>query len=364
MKNQIKNKIFTYHTPYTLLFKYTYPLIASAIVAMTLSPADIRTAYDPYGPASARAFEDAQTAATEKLWEAVDTNDARLALEAIREHADINAVDRWGNTPLAIAAQDDNINMVQLLIEHNATPTPERRGPTPLITAASEGRTEIVNLLLTQNTNINEQDEHKWTALIRATFEGHTDIVHLLVENNANMNLQDADGNTALMCAAREYSSTIWDASANHDKILKILILYGANTTILNNDNLTALNITTPARRRLIKSVTQERDILEKELGQQNWDLEISSPIAIIRTFILPELAPLVCAYADPYNTTEQPLRRAIQHYIQNNIKQTQVPESARALESVPVPKSAREPAPVSTPPILTATAPSASAIC
>ena len=101
-----------------------------------------------------------------KLLVAVYTDNISEVKEVLSLGADIEALNRIGNTPLMTAASFEQIEMVRFLIEHGAD----------------------VNLI-----NCNGD-----TALMRACWNGHTDTVQLLIEHGADISLKDKDGKTAL----------------------------------------------------------------------------------------------------------------------------------------------------------------------
>ncbi|XP_028250574.1 kinase D-interacting substrate of 220 kDa B isoform X2 [Parambassis ranga] len=124
-------------------------------------------------------------------------------------------------------------------------------GQTPLMVAAEQGNLEIVQELIRRGANINLDDVDCWTALISAAKEGHIDVVGELLENNANLEHRDMGGWTALMWAAYkgrtvvaqlllekganpnitgQYSvyPIIWAAGRGHGEIVHLLLLHGA----------------------------------------------------------------------------------------------------------------------------------------
>lgn len=320
MKNQKKN-ICAHRA---LLLNRAHLLIATAIITVTLSPVYTKTAYDPNQEELSHLSDVAKKTATEKLYRAVEVGNIERALEAIHEQADINAQNAEGRTALTRASFKGNDAMVRLLLEHNARiDLQDKTGNTALMHAAYNNNIHIVRLLLEHKASVNIQDRFNSTALMHAACNGYPDIVRLLLEHNAHLNAQNNKGKTALIETISRPHATFesYGYSRPYETIIDILILYGADTTIADYSQKTALSIASasPRLRDIVDNAIQKRAALENELGQQNWDLETSSPTHIIEQFIIPDIVPRVCSYADPYdNTIEQSLLRIIKHYIRN----------------------------------------------
>ena len=73
---------------------------------------------------------------------------------------------------------------------------------TPLMEAASSGFVEIVKLLLQHDADITAQSSSGNTALHYAAIGGHQDVVRLLLEHGANIEEHNENGHTPLMEAA------------------------------------------------------------------------------------------------------------------------------------------------------------------
>jgi hypothetical protein len=76
------------------------------------------------------------------------------------------------------------------------------QGKTPLMIASEAGNVEILKLLLTRNPALNAKDEKGFTALMLAAKSGHLEIVRLLVAAGADQNLKTNAGFTAMEVAA------------------------------------------------------------------------------------------------------------------------------------------------------------------
>lgn len=86
-------------------------------------------------------------------------------------------------TPLHIAAERNNLKIVELLLDFHINSRFFR---------GIEPEHEI---------KINEKDDKGQTPLIKAIVAGHIDVAKLLIENDADVNVVDNDSKTALMIA-------------------------------------------------------------------------------------------------------------------------------------------------------------------
>ena len=69
------------------------------------------------------------------------------------------------NTPLCIAIQKGEIDLVKKLIEYGADVNEKSFGMTPLMVAARYNKVEIIKILLEKGAKQNEKNEKGFTAL-------------------------------------------------------------------------------------------------------------------------------------------------------------------------------------------------------
>jgi ankyrin repeat protein len=111
---------------------------------------------------------------------------------------DANSVDPNGDPLLFIAARAGYRATVDALLAAKANVNAKNRfGDTPLMAAALNGHLEVVRKLRTRGADI---DPRGWTPLIYAATGGHDDI-----------NAQSPNGTTALMMAVREGRGSTFD---------------------------------------------------------------------------------------------------------------------------------------------------------
>ena len=116
---------------------------------------------------------------------------------------DVNLKDAVGRSPLRIAAEKGDINVVTFLIENGADVNgTDANGNTSLIFIINKtGNLEITERLLEKGAAVNIQNRSGETALMYAAWRGHANIVRLLLENRADVTLKNRQGSTALTLA-------------------------------------------------------------------------------------------------------------------------------------------------------------------
>jgi len=115
--------------------------------------------------------------------------------------ANVNAKNRFGDTPLMIAALNGQLDIVRRLRMRGGELDP--RGWTPLIYAATGGHDDVVGYLLDQGANINAQSPNGTTALMMAVRESRGSTVDLLLRRGADVQHRNESGASALDWAKR-----------------------------------------------------------------------------------------------------------------------------------------------------------------
>jgi len=141
---------------------------------------------------------------------------------------DVNIASKRGCTPLYSAAQRGRLEIVNLLLEHNADVNKASdSGGTPLSAAAWCGHLEIVKLLIEHNADVNRADKVGYTPLYGAAYQGNLEIVKLLLEHNAAVYAKTNEGKTVLDIAIEKGNAGIiqvlkeamempWDHKRHH----------------------------------------------------------------------------------------------------------------------------------------------------
>ncbi|XP_053443627.1 kinase D-interacting substrate of 220 kDa isoform X6 [Nycticebus coucang] len=142
------------------------------------------------------------------------------ALKALLEKCkDVDERNECGQTPLMIAAEQGNLEIVKELIKNGANCNLEDLDNwTALISASKEGHVHIVEELLKCGVNLEHRDMGGWTALMWACYKGRTDVAELLLSHGANPNV------TGLYSVY----PIIWAAGRGHADIVQLLLQNGA----------------------------------------------------------------------------------------------------------------------------------------
>ncbi|CAF1088242.1 unnamed protein product [Adineta steineri] len=207
-----------------------------------------------------------------------------------KANGDINARDKYLQTPLHYAVARHNLSGVKLLITLNANiEAGDRQGIRPLHLACKEGSLSIVEYLMEQNAEIDAMDADEWIPVHHACIKGHLEIIKLihlkqklkfqeLLEMKTNtdatcLHLAVQSGNIELVeYILTEYTDNDLKYFINEQtepmgtalhiaakfcdrSMLKLLYGFGADPTILNSHDQSSLHIA---------SVSNRLDIIEE----------------------------------------------------------------------------------------------------
>lgn len=118
-----------------------------------------------------------------------------------------------GATPLMLAAEVNNLDVIKTLVEAGADPKiTTERGTTALIMASGAGTdvqreraneerataVETAKFLIEHGVDVNAKGDYGWTALHAATYQGMKDLIEFLVSKGANIDQMDEFGQTPL----------------------------------------------------------------------------------------------------------------------------------------------------------------------
>jgi uncharacterized protein len=144
---------------------------------------------------------------------------------------DPNTPSEKGVPALVFAIQSESPKSALVLAKNLQTQVnvQNQLGETPLMLAAINNHIELAAMLINRGADVNRPG---WTPLHYAATRGHREMMRLLLDNDAYIDSEAANGTTPLMMAA--YSAP--------PLAVKLLLEEGADPTLVNNGNATALD--------------------------------------------------------------------------------------------------------------------------
>jgi ankyrin repeat protein len=155
---------------------------------------------------NARLSQDKEKAAEEIRNGSVATYEKRTAVT-------VTEIVLQGATPLFLAAEVNNLDVITTLVEAGADPLiGTERGTTPLMMAAGAGTDvqreraleeratalETAKFLVERGADVNAAGQYGWTALHAAAYQGINPVIEYLVSKGAKIDQKDEFGQTAL----------------------------------------------------------------------------------------------------------------------------------------------------------------------
>jgi cytohesin len=140
--------------------------------------------------------------------------------------------DKFGQTPLILAAMNGRTEVAELLIANGAEVNYKMDpGLTPLHEAVIKGHVEVAELLIENGADLNGNYGMAGTPLYWAGKKGNREMVELLIAKGAEVNLRGGGGKTALHAAALK----------GHMDVVELLLSRGAEVNAISNDGKTPL---------------------------------------------------------------------------------------------------------------------------
>jgi uncharacterized protein len=149
----------------------------------------------------------------EKLAAEIKAQAGNAGARTKRTSITITEVELEGATPLALAAEVNNLDAIKALMDAGADPTiATEKGTTPLILASGAGTdvqrvrapderamaVQTAAYLLDHGVDVNAAGQFGWTALHSASYQGLNDLIQLLVSRGAKIDAFDELGQTPL----------------------------------------------------------------------------------------------------------------------------------------------------------------------
>ena len=129
---------------------------------------------------------------------AILKGDKREVLRLLEAGVDVHVRDEFGRTPLHVAAQSGQGDIIAQLIHAGADVSATNFTVTPLHDAVSFGHKEAVAVLLKEGANVHARDLFRKTSLNYAACKGHTEIAIQLIDARANIHTKNGEGDTLL----------------------------------------------------------------------------------------------------------------------------------------------------------------------
>ena len=165
----------------------------------------------------------------------------------------VNATDEQGNSPLQLAAQSGNVEIMRVLLKAGADVNGRGGEMSPLAASVIHGQTQAVNLLLRQHAKVNQAGANGRTPLFDALELEKLDIAKLLLGNGADYRVLNTNGESVLSLAVRKsqlpmldmllrqgvpvdlrdregHSALYWSNFYRSDEMSTLLRAHGANT--------------------------------------------------------------------------------------------------------------------------------------
>ena len=180
---------------------------------------------------------------------AVKFNDVKTVQALLKKGMDVNASEPTrGETAIMIALREQSMQVFDALLQDPNLQLEVRanNGDTALMLASYLGNLPAVNQLIAAGAKINQTG---WTALHYAASVGNTKIMLVLLDKLANIDAKSPNKTTSLMMAVRS-----GDTSA-----VQLLLDKGADSSLINQQGLTALDFAVQLEKREISALLLSR---------------------------------------------------------------------------------------------------------
>ena len=215
------------------------PEAASGIGVESTSRIPISLVLEKRVRAAARNMAEAVAAPNPALWLAAVLGKPEEARQLLLGGA--NTEERGGiapaqSTPLHVAVQLDEKEVVQLLLENSADVSViHAQEVMPLHSAVTKGNEAVALLLLQHGADVSARNNHGVTPLDTAVIYGDEALARLFLQHGADTSSTDDDGRTSLH----------WAAHHGHVAAVQALIEHRANVSAKSHTGLTAEDLAT-----------------------------------------------------------------------------------------------------------------------
>jgi ankyrin repeat protein len=167
------------------------------------------------------------------LLEAAKYNKEETIIKLIKRGADVNTRDKFGCTPIFLAAVHGHLHVLRTLIQQggDVNISEMQLDMTPVYVAASTGHLDVVRALAKHGADVNMASNEGFTPINIAAEKGHVNIVRELAEHGADVNNATNDGYTPICIAA----------STGHLDVVRALVEYGADVNMADNEGISPI---------------------------------------------------------------------------------------------------------------------------
>ena len=185
----------------------------------------------PAGTFVSKPQEETLSPKDRELFQAIENGNAEQVQGLLKEGANPNAVNEYGESALQLAVEKGSFEMVEALIQEGADVNKVAtalEAQAPLLVAAEKGDEKIVELLLEAGADVDYKDEQGKTAL---HYTSNPQILNALLEQGADMMVEDLNGRAPLH-----------DMAARGDfETIETALFYGADPLKTDVNGRTAL---------------------------------------------------------------------------------------------------------------------------
>lgn len=143
------------------------------------------------------------------LTDAITKGSLENVKQLILSGADVNGLDKNGESPLLAAARKGDIEFVKFLLQNHANPNQTTKGSTPLIWTTVYQQAEIAQLLVNSGVHINQSDQDGNCPLKIAVQINNIALTRLFLNAGADTHTIDKQGLTPHMRALAKASPKI-----------------------------------------------------------------------------------------------------------------------------------------------------------
>ena len=166
-------------------------------------------------------------APTRAMYDAIERGDLGEVQRLVCGGARVDSSDSLGRSPLYQAALFGHLDIAEYLLSHGANSEQGaswKGGDTPLHVAAERGNAEMVRVLLEKGARVDSVNYYQQTPLLYASWKCHLPVVELLLAHSANVGVKDKWGATVLLNRCGEPFH--W---SEYRGVVAVLIQHGAD---------------------------------------------------------------------------------------------------------------------------------------